>query len=72
MGPVALLEDGDGHLLCPRRGEIDVQWCLGCPRRLKVSHWNGRTVVVCEPGSERSHDQQAGPLRDVPEPFKIY
>jgi hypothetical protein len=64
--------DVDGYLLCPRRGEIDVQWCLGCPRRVRVSHRDGRTVVACEPGSERSHDHQAGPLRDVPEPFKIY
>jgi len=72
MGVVELHEDGDGYLMCPRRGEIDVQWCLGCPRRIRVSYEGGRAVVVCDPGSDPPHDRQAGPLRDVPEDFRIY
>jgi hypothetical protein len=70
--PITLHEDSDGFLVCPRRGEIDVQWCLGCPRRLRVDYEDGRAVVVCDPGSERPHARDAGPLRDVPESFRIY
>ena len=72
VGIVELHEDGEGYLVCPLRGEIDVQWCLGCPRRLRVSYEGDRTVIVCDPGSGPPHDRQAGALRDVPESFRIY
>jgi hypothetical protein len=72
VGIIELHEDDEGYLNCPARGEIDVQWCLGCPRRLRVTYEGDRTVIVCDPGSEPPHDRQADPLRDVPESFRIY
>jgi hypothetical protein len=72
MATIELHEDEDGYLYCPRRGEIDVQWCLGCSRRMKVTYENGRAVVVCDPATHVVHEQAGGPLAEVPEPFKLY
>jgi hypothetical protein len=72
VGIIELHEDHEGYLVCPRRGEIDVQWCLGCPRRLRVTYEGDRAVIVCDPGSGPIHDVAAGPLRDVPESFRIH
>jgi hypothetical protein len=69
--PIELIEDQDGLVACPRRGEIDVQWCLGCPRRLVISYDYDRAVVRCDPGPGH-HDRHADALRDVPEPFRIF
>jgi hypothetical protein len=69
---IELHEDDDGYLVCPRRGEIDVQWCFGCPRRLRISFEGERAVVVCDPGEARGHSREAGPLRDVPDSLRIY
>jgi hypothetical protein len=67
MGAVTLHEGADGYLCCPRRGDIDVQWCLGCPRVLRVVYEGERAVVVCDPGSRSAAVPGAGPLRDLPE-----
>ena len=72
MAVVELHEDDDGYLYCPRRGEIDAQWCLGCPRRIKVTYKENRAVVVCDPATDELHDRSRGPLADVPDSFKTY
>jgi len=73
MGVIELHEDSDGYLVCPNRGEISAQWCIGCSRRLRIDYEGDRASVVCDPGSsEPPHPRSAGPLRDVPESFRIY
>ena len=67
--PIELHEDDNGYLHCPVRGDIDVQWCLGCPQKLRVSYEGERAVIHCDPDSEHPHDQ-AATLRDVPESFR--
>lgn len=65
------LETNDNYIECPRQGELHVEYCMGCPRRISVDQTDHRTVVVCEPG-----DEQVGPLweplRTPPSPFRIY
>jgi len=72
MAAIELHEDEHGYLYCPRRGEIDAQWCLGCSRRIKVTYQRGRMAVVCDPATHEMHEHAAGPLTDVPEPFRIF
>ncbi|MCU1346296.1 MAG: hypothetical protein JWL70_2562 [Acidimicrobiia bacterium] len=73
MGIIELHEDTDGYLVCPNRGQISAQWCVGCDRRLRVSYEGERTVVMCDPGPpESEHSRSPGPLRDVPDSFRIY
>jgi hypothetical protein len=56
---------------CPRQGTIDVEWCVGCPRRVRIEQAEGRTVVVCDPGEHPpDHELWAGLLRP-PAPFRI-
>jgi hypothetical protein len=65
------LETTDNFVQCPRQGEIHVEYCLGCPRRISVEQTDEHTTVVCEPG-----DECAGPLweplRTPPAPFRLY
>jgi hypothetical protein len=67
----ARLETDDNFVQCPRQGEIHVEYCMGCPRRISVEQTGDRTVVICEPG-----DEQGGPLweplRTPPAPFRLY
>ena len=72
MAVVELHEDNDGYLYCPQRGEIDVQWCLGCPGRIKITYKDRRAVVVCDPATDKPHRRDRGPLADVPDSFKTY
>ena len=65
------LETHDNLIDCPRQGELHVEYCMGCPRRISVDQTRGRAVVVCDPG-----DEQVGPLweplRSPPSPFRLY
>jgi hypothetical protein len=47
---VTLSVDQSERVVCPRRGGIDLEWCLGCPRRVSVEHVGTQTVIVCDPG----------------------
>lgn len=62
------------RIVCPHRGEIDVEWCLGCPRRVSVEHAGSQTMIVCDAdGSPRSYHEAfiaTGPFRDVPDIWK--
>ena len=65
------LEAHDNMVECPRQGDIHVEYCMGCPRRLDVTGDKHRTIVICDPG-----DVQSGPLweplRSPPAPFRLY
>lgn len=60
--------DPAGYVVCPRRGQISVEWCDGCPYRLSVDSVGGRIVVACAaaplPGTVAT---AAGALRDLPD-----
>jgi hypothetical protein len=61
--------DAEGYVVCPRRGDISVEWCEGCPHRLSIQSHGGRIVVVCAAGpqSRRVGDVSSSLLRDVPD-----
>jgi len=59
--PVTLSTDQSGRVVCPRRGVIDLDWCLGCPRRVSVEHVGSQTVIVCDPGIPPERYQRPGP-----------
>lgn len=67
MEPTRLHANTDGYVLCPRRGEVSVEWCEGCPYRVRIEQRGDSVVVVCEAGPGALFDAWAGPLRDVPE-----
>jgi len=58
---VTLSTDQSERVVCPRRGSIDLEWCLGCPRRVSVEHVGNQTVIVCDPGIPAARYQQPGP-----------
>lgn len=62
------------RIACPVRGEVDVEWCSGCPRRVSIDRAGNQTVIVCDQGilPRRYHQARtgAGPLRDVPDIWK--
>ena len=62
-----LVTDGHDRVSCPRRGDIGVDWCFGCPRLGTVERDGDRTTIVCDPGSGFRVEHDAGPLRDMPE-----
>lgn len=62
-----LVVNSDERVDCPRRGEIDVEWCFGCPRRVNVQRRRNKTTIVCEPGTGYWYSHDPGPLRDVPD-----
>jgi hypothetical protein len=58
-----------GYVDCPRRGEISVEWCLGCPYLLRLDHLDdGRTVVHCDADPDPLAGGHAtdNPLHEVP------
>jgi len=61
--------DADGYLACPRRGDISVEWCEGCPHRRSIAGNGERTVVVCvaDPEEVTALDGRSSPLCDVPD-----
>ena len=62
----------DGNFIdCPRQGELHVEYCMGCPRRVRVDQEGDRTVVVCDPGEEVVGPLWE-PLRSPPAPFRLY
>jgi hypothetical protein len=67
-----LTANSDDRVNCARRGEIDVEWCLGCPRRIETESDGDRVGIVCDPGTDdrRSHDP--GPLRDLPDIWRTH
>jgi hypothetical protein len=65
------LETDNNLIECPRQGEIHVEYCMGCPRRLTVEEHGARTIVVCEPGDERVGPLWE-PLRMPPAPFRLH
>ena len=67
-----LIVDSNERVDCPRRGEIDVEWCLGCPRRIKDENDGNQRVIVCSPGIEKRSSHDPGPLRDVPEIWRTH
>jgi hypothetical protein len=67
-----LVVNDEERVKCPRRGEIDVEWCLGCPRRLGVEEVGHRTTIVCDPGTEDRSSHDPGPLRDVPDIWRTH
>ena len=68
----AIRTETDNDLVaCPRQGELHVEYCLGCPRRISVEQNGCRTVVVCEPGKDRGGELWE-PLRSPPAPFRIH
>jgi hypothetical protein len=72
MATITLSTNQNDRIICPLRGEISVEWCLGCPRRVSVDYLGHQTVIVCDPGiaPERyrdPHGAAAGWLQDVPE-----
>jgi hypothetical protein len=58
---VTLSTDQSERVVCPRRGSIDLEWCLGCPRRVSVEHVGDQTVIVCDPGIPAERYQRPGP-----------
>jgi hypothetical protein len=67
MTPVRLVADAYGRVGCPRRGDIDVEWCAGCPRRTALEREGATSTVVCDAGPVTWAACDAGPLRDMPE-----
>jgi hypothetical protein len=67
MTSVRLVADAHGRVECPRRGDIDVEWCAGCPRRSAVERGGATTTVVCDAGPGTRTPGSAGPLRDLPD-----
>lgn len=65
------LETQHGLIKCPRQGDMHVEYCMGCPRRINVSHDEHRTIVICDPGEERGGPLWE-PLRSPPAPFRLY
>jgi hypothetical protein len=66
------LETNDNLIECPRQGQLHVEYCLGCPRRISVDQTKSRTVVICEPGDEHLGSMWE-PLRSSPPaPFRLY
>ena len=70
MDPIRLETDGN-FIECPRHGELHVEYCMGCQRRISIEQTDNRTVVICEPS-----DEEVGPLweplRSPPAPFRLY
>jgi hypothetical protein len=65
-----LVVDPSGLVLCPRRGPIEVDWCLGCPRRTGIERVGDKRVIECDPGlslGEYPWADSGSPLRDVPD-----
>lgn len=67
MPKMEIRADDDGYVVCPRRGEISVEWCAGCPFRLHIDDGGDRVVVTC--GAEPLAGVGSWPsvLRDVPD-----
>ena len=64
-----LTTDIAGYLACPRRGDISVDWCSGCPVRVDITDTpDGVVIVLCdsEPSRGPGHSGSASPLRDLP------
>jgi hypothetical protein len=65
------METEIGFVECPRQGDLHVEYCMGCPRRISVDQAEGRTIVVCKPGDDRVGPLWE-PLRTPPAPFRLY
>ena len=64
--------NSEDRVKCPRRGEIDVEWCFGCPRRVDVERDGDRVVIVCDPGTDDRSSHDPGPLRDLPDIWRTH
>lgn len=67
MTETLLPANDDGYVLCPRRGEISVEWCEGCPFLTRTEQHGDRMVVVCEPGDVSADEVWTSAMRDVPD-----
>lgn len=72
MTIVRLPTNCEDRVNCPRRGEIDVEWCLGCPRRIETERDGNRAVIVCDPATDDRFSHDPGPLRDLPDIWRTY
>jgi len=67
-----LLVNSEDRVNCPRRGEIDVEWCMGCPLRVGVERDGNREAIICDPGTDDRSSHDPGPLRDLPDIWRTH
>lgn len=67
-----LRTDADGFVLCPRRGRIDVEWCLGCPHTTAYAFEGDDVLITCEPPECAGPTDEAAQLRQVPDLWRSH
>jgi hypothetical protein len=52
----------DGRVVCPRRGDIDVEICAVCPSLLDVRHQGDESYITCRPVTRPMSTTAYGPF----------
>lgn len=45
------LHINNGRVNCPRRGDLDIDFCVGCPDLVAIEAMNGDSTLICSGSS---------------------